>query len=90
MYPFEDSRETKKRIPKADDLSAVISTYPLVDDPLLCSEPAVAKASGCSTTARPSGAALPWLGLAATLALLVARRRRAAGSRSSGLPATRD
>jgi hypothetical protein len=75
MYPFEDPRETKKRIPKADDLSAVIEVYPAASDPLLCGQPAAAVASGCGLSGRPAASGVG-AGLLAVLGILVGRRLR--------------
>ncbi len=51
MYPNADPREIKKRIPKADDLAAVINTYPISNDPRICKLPEAAKApGGCNAT----------------------------------------
>jgi hypothetical protein len=82
MYPTASPEETKKRIPKADDLSAIINTYPLSADPRVCVEPSAATGAsgGCSAAVRTTTAGAPWLFLASgflgLLGLLHLRRSR--------------
>jgi hypothetical protein len=86
MYPTADPKETKKRLPKADDTSGIINTYPSAMDPRVCTVPesysGTQAAAGCSmqgagASARPAASStLAWLGALATLGLMLARRRR--------------
>ena len=86
MYPTADPKETKKRQPKADDVSGILNTYPSATDPKLCTVPdayAGTQASGGCSMNSPGGAkrstssaALASLGDLATLALFLGRRRR--------------
>jgi len=77
MYPTADPKELKKRIPRADDLAGVITTYPISKDPHQCKVPEeVAEKGGCSLTSplqRGSGATLLG-GLILAMALLLRRR----------------
>lgn len=83
MYPTADPKETRKRVPHADDLAGVINAYPLVSDPRICKLPeAGVTKGGCSATAgerAPQAGALSATGLlTAALALLILHRRRRA------------
>lgn len=92
MYPTADPQETKKRLPKADDVSGVVNTYPSGNDPNSCVIPDVYNASmstgGCSTATTagggqrdPAGGILAMFGgLGVALALLLARRRQQTGA----------
>ena len=91
MYPTADPKETKKRQPKADDVSGVLNTYPSAMDPKICTVPDVygmtQATGGCSASGsvRDQQSAVPAamasLGALATLTLLWARRRRRFASR---------
>ena len=83
MYPTADPKETRKRVPHADDLAGVINAYPLVSDPRICKLPeAGVPKGGCSATAgerATQAGALSAAGLlTAALALLILHRRRRA------------
>lgn len=83
MYPTADPKETRKRIPHADDLAAIINTYPLVSDPHLCKLPeAGVPKGGCSATAagragQPGVALFGAAGLLVVALGLLLRRRYA-------------
>lgn len=86
MYPTAEPRETKKRIPKADDLAGIINTYPSLNDPRQCKIPAAGMVSGgcravkagSATEAAGMTGMLSGLGL---LGVLLLRRRRQAAHR---------
>lgn len=77
MYPTADPKELKKRIPRADDLAGVITTYPISSDPRQCKVPEEVAEKGCSFAhpVRTGGGATLLGGLLLAVALL--RRRRA-------------
>lgn len=84
MYPTADPKEIKKRIPRADDVAGIVSTYPSAMDPKLCTVPdayQVTQATGCSMNGgSPHQASplpgTPWLlgALSACLSAYVLRR----------------
>jgi hypothetical protein len=86
MYPTADPKEIKKRIPRADDVAGVVSTYPSAMDPKLCTVPdayQVTQATGCSMNGSGAHKAsplpgTPWLlgALSACLSAYVLRRAR--------------
>lgn len=78
MYPTADPRETKKRIPKADDLAGVINTYPQINDPRICKMPDAAKstATGCAAAPHKTGGTGALFGLLLLSAAALLRRRR--------------
>lgn len=57
MYPTATQSEIKKRIPKADDLAAIINTYPQSKDPGICRVPEAANVGGCAAAPPLSAAA---------------------------------
>ncbi len=90
MYPTADPKETKKRIPHADDVAGIINTYPSAMNPNMCTVPDaynMTQATGCSMggsgpAAPTSGAGVPWLLAALSACASALLLRRAARRRS--------
>jgi hypothetical protein len=86
MYAVAAPGETKKRIPKPDDIAGVVAAYPAQSDPRICEAPKVMdpcamKGTGCGMAGPPapparggSGGVLLLVGLAAAVGLLGWRR----------------
>ncbi len=79
MYPTSAPGETTKRLPHADDVAGIITTYPQARDPLTCRLPAVVVNAGCAASPlMATHQAAPLFASGVMLALLVRRRRRIA------------
>lgn len=84
MFASATAKETKKRVPKADDLAAISSIYPAASDPKSCTVPKVedqctAGNTGCSAAPRSRAAEVaPLLLVGAALGGALLRRRRRA------------
>lgn len=65
MYPIAAPLEVRKRKPNSADIAGVVRTYPLSGDPMLCTNPATADASGsgvgCAALPRRPATSGLWL-----------------------------